>query len=171
LGLPPDLSRHAAGLARILDGIALSGGNAKLAAAALFFTVMLFFARPVFLVDINAMNSLSDETISADRNLQRVWGDVTSRVYVMTEGKNIVELQAKSDRLAEMFREDVQRGAVKAAFLLSDLFPGEELARRRAAGLRASGRPRGSRISGGSSCRRGGRWGSPLTPLPPSLPC
>jgi predicted exporter/SAM-dependent methyltransferase len=135
--MPPALKPRSAWLGRILDGIALSGGNAKLAAAALFFTVMLFFARPVFLVDINAMNSLSDETIAADRNLQRVWGDVTSRVYVMTEGKNIVELQAKSDRLAEMFREDVQRGAVKAAFLLSDLFPGEELARRRAADWRA----------------------------------
>jgi SAM-dependent methyltransferase len=36
-----------------------------------------------------------------------------------------------------MFREDLRRGAVKVAFLLSDLFPGEELARRRAADWRA----------------------------------
>ncbi len=36
-----------------------------------------------------------------------------------------------------MFREDLRRGAVKEAFLLSDLFPGEELARRRAADWQA----------------------------------
>ncbi len=135
--MPPALKPRSPWLGRILDGIALSGGKAKLAAAALFFTTMLFFARPVFLVDINAMNSLSDETISADRTLQQVWGDLTSRVYVMTEGKNSVELQAKSDRLAGMFREDVKRGTINAAFLLSDLFPGEELARRRAADWQA----------------------------------
>ena len=135
--MPPALKPRSTRLGRILDGIALSGGNAKLAAAALFFAVMLFFARPVFLVDINAMNSLSDETVAADRTLQRVWGDLTSRIYVMTEGKTIGELQAKSDRLAGMFREDLQRGTVKAAFLLSDLFPGEELARRRAADWKA----------------------------------
>jgi len=98
---------------------------------------MLFFARPVFLVDINAMNSLSAETVAADRTLQRVWGDLTSRVYVMTEGKTITELQAKSDRLAMLLQEDLRRQTVKAAFLLSDLFPGEELARRRAADWRA----------------------------------
>jgi len=135
--MPPALKPRSARLGRILDGITLSRGNAKLTAAALFFTVMLFFARPVFLVDINAMNSLSDETIAADRALQQIWGDVTSRIYVMTEGKNIVDLQAKSDRLAVMFQEDLQRETMKAAFLLSDLFPGEEIARRRAADWQA----------------------------------
>jgi uncharacterized protein len=135
--MPPSLKQRSQRLGRILDGIALSGGNAKLAAAVLFFLVMLFFARPVFLADINAMNSLSAESISAEKNLQRVWGDLTSQVYVMTEGKSLVELQAKSDRLAWMFREDFQRGVVKTAFLLSDLFPGEELARRHVADWRS----------------------------------
>ncbi len=135
--MPPALKPRGAWLGRALDGIVLSGGKARLAAAALFFMVMLFFARPVFLVDINAMNSLSAETVAADRALKRVWGDLTSRIYVMTEGKTIGELQAKNDRLAGMFREDLRLGTVKAAFLLSDIFPGEELARRRAAEWRA----------------------------------
>lgn len=131
--MPPALKPRNPWLGRILDGIALSAGKAKLVAAALFFAVMLFFARPVFLVDIAAMNSLSAETIAADRTLKRIWGDLTNRIYVMTEGKNIEELQAKSDRLAGMFREDCRRGTLQAAFLLSDLFPAEEIARRRAA--------------------------------------
>ncbi|MFH2075174.1 MAG: MMPL family transporter, partial [Pseudomonadota bacterium] len=135
--MPPALKPRGVWLGRTLDGIALSGEKTKLAAAVFFFIVMLFFARPVFLVDINAMNSLSDETIAAEQTFQKVWGDLTSRIYVMTTGKTIGELQAKSDRLAGMFREDLQRGTVKAAFLLSDLFPGDELARRRAAAWRA----------------------------------
>ena len=135
--MPPALKPRSAWLARILDGIALSGGKATLAAAALFFTVMLFFARPVFLVDIAAMNSLSAETIAADQTVKRIWGDLTNLVYVMTEGKSIGELQAKSDRLAGMFREDLRKGTLRAAFVISDLFPGEEMARRRAADWQA----------------------------------
>jgi uncharacterized protein len=131
--MPPALKTRNSGLGLFLDKIALPGGRMKLAAAAIFFAVMLFFARPVFLVDIGAMNSLSGETIAADRTLQRVWGDLTSRVYVMTEGKTFAELQDKSDRLSGMFREELKRGTLEGAFLLSDIFPGEKLAGRRAA--------------------------------------
>jgi predicted exporter/SAM-dependent methyltransferase len=135
--MPPALKPHNRWLGRLLDKVSLPGAKAKLAAAALFFTVMLFFARPIFLADINAMNSLSTETVAAERTIQGIWGDLTSRVYVMTEGQTLAALQAKSDRLAGMFREDVRQGAVRTAFSLADLFPGEELARRRAADWRA----------------------------------
>ncbi len=135
--MPPALRHRGARLGRLLDGIALRGGRVKLAAAALFFTAMLFFARPVFLVDISAMNSLSPESVAAEQTLQRVWGDLTSRVTVMIEGATLSQLQAKSDRLAEMVRRDRDRGVLGAAFLLADLYPGEELAGRRAADWRA----------------------------------
>ena len=94
---------------------------------------MLCFARPVFKVDINAMNSMSTETVAADRAVQQVWGDLASRVYFMTEGRNLEELQAKSDRLSMMLREDLNRGTIKGAFTVADLFPGEALAKRHAA--------------------------------------
>ena len=135
--MPPALKTRDPWLGRILDRFALSGEKTKLVVAALFFGVMLCFARPVFQVDIGAMNSLSKETLAAEKTFQRVWGDLTSRVYLMTEGKNLEELQAKSDRLAGMFREDLKRGTVGAAFALSDLFPGEALARRHAADWQA----------------------------------
>jgi len=131
--MPPALKTRDPWLSRILDRIALSGGKAKLVAVALFFGVMLCFARPVFQVDINAMNSLSTETVAAEKTLQRVWGDLTSRVYLMIEGGSLADLQAKSDRLAGMLRDDLNRGTVGAAFALSDLFPGEELAKSHAA--------------------------------------
>jgi len=135
--MPPAQKTRNPWLSRILDRIALSGGKAKLVAVALFFGVMLCFARPVFHADINAMNSLSAETVSAEKTLQRVWGDLTSRVYLMIEGGSLTDLQTKSDRLAGMLRDDLNRGTVGAAFVLSDLFPGEALARRHAAGWNA----------------------------------
>jgi predicted exporter/SAM-dependent methyltransferase len=135
--MPPALKTRNSRLGVFLDKIVLPGGRMKLAAAALFFVVMLFFARPVFQVDVGAMNSLSGETIAAEKTLQRVWGDMTSRVYVMTEGKTLAELQDKSDRLSGMFGEELKRGTLEEAFLLSDIFPGERLAARRAADWRA----------------------------------
>lgn len=140
--MPPALKTRDPWLSRILDRIALSGGKAKLVAVALFFGVMLSFARPVFQVDINAMNALSMETIAAEKTLQRVWGDLTSRVYLMIEGGSLADLQAKSDRLAGMLREDLNRGTVGAAFALSDLFPGEALAKRHAADWQSFWTPR-----------------------------
>ncbi|MBN2437892.1 MAG: MMPL family transporter [Deltaproteobacteria bacterium] len=140
--MPPALKIRDPWLGRILDRIALSGGKARLAAVALFFGVMFCFARPVFQVDINAMNSMSAQTIAADRTIRKVWGDMTSRIYLMTEGQNLEELQAKSDRLAGMFREDLNRGTVKGAFVVADLFPGEALAKRHAADWKVFWTPR-----------------------------
>jgi predicted exporter/SAM-dependent methyltransferase len=140
--MPPALKTRNIRLSRILDRIALSGGIAKAVAVALFFLVMLCFARPVFQVDINAMNSMSTETVAADRTVQRVWGDLTSRIYLMTEGRSLEDLQAKSDRLSMMLREDLNRGTVKGAFVLADLFPGEALAKRHAADWKTFWTPR-----------------------------
>jgi predicted exporter len=134
--MPPALTLRGQWLGRTLDRIALGGGKVQSAAVALFFVAMLLLARPVFLVDINAMNALSDDSIAAERTLQRVWGDLTSRLYVMTEGRSLAELQGKADRLADALKADMVRGVVKEAFLLADLFPGEALADRRAAAWR-----------------------------------
>ena len=140
--MPPALKIRNIWLSRVLDKVVLSGGKAGIGAAALLFGVMLCFARPVFHVDIHAMNSLSEETVAAERTLQTVWGDLTSRVYLMTEGRSLQELQAKSDRLTGMLKEDLKRGKIGAGFALSDLFPGEDLARRRAADWQAFWAPR-----------------------------
>jgi predicted exporter/SAM-dependent methyltransferase len=139
--MPPALKIRNLWLGRALDKVVLSGGKVGISAA-LLFVVMLCFARPVFHVDIHAMNSLSEETLAADRAFRAVWGDLTSRVYLMTEGRNLQELQAKSDRLAGMLKEDAKRGKIGAGFALSDLFPGEDLARRHAADWQAFWTPR-----------------------------
>lgn len=135
--MPPALKPRNPWLNRGLDRIALSGGKASLAAVALFFGTMLLFARPVFQVDINAMNSMNPDTVAADQTIRRVWGDMASRVYLMTEGQSLAELQVKGDRLAVMLQEDIDRGVIRGAFALSDLYPGETLAGRHASDWKA----------------------------------
>ncbi len=140
--MPPALKIRNTWLNRALEKVVLSGGKAGIVGALILFGVMLFFARPVFQVDINAMNSLSSETIAADKKIQDLWGNLTSRVYMMIEGRSPSELQMKNDRLSVLLGDDLRRGAVASAFLPSDLFPGEELAGRRAAAWRAFWTPR-----------------------------
>ncbi|MBA4421659.1 MAG: MMPL family protein [Syntrophus sp. (in: bacteria)] len=135
--MPPALKTRNRWLSRTLEKVVLSGGKAGIAATVLLFGIMLFFARPVFQVDINAMNSLSGETLAAEKKIQELWGNLTSRVYMMIEGRSISELQMKNDRLSVLLGDDLRRGVVTSAFLPSDLFPGEGLAGRRAAAWQA----------------------------------
>ncbi len=101
----------------------------KLIAALAFGLVMLFFARPVFNVDINSMNSLSKETITAENNIQKTWGDLSGKCYVFLQAPDISQLQQKNDQLLPLLTKDVQAGKLSAAFLPSLLFPSPERGR------------------------------------------
>ncbi len=95
----------------------------KLIAAVVFALVMIFFARPVFNVDINSMNSLSKETIAAENNMQRTWGDLSGKCYVFLQASNISQLQLKNDQLLAVLSKDVQAGKLSSVFLPSLIFP------------------------------------------------
>ena len=72
-------------------------GRTGLWAAALFAVAMLPFARPVFDVSLQAMNTVGAETCAAEKLLTDVWGGMFDKVYVLTEGPSIEELQAQGD--------------------------------------------------------------------------
>jgi predicted exporter len=115
-----------------LQGIAdtlTKGGWMAAFAAILFGAVMLFFAKPDFRVDLQAMNSVSRETLAAEKLIRGVWGDVFSRIFLAVEGKTLPELRAREDRLAGLLEEESKKGTVTAAFLPSMIFPGEERAK------------------------------------------
>lgn len=137
--MPPAKRVRKSPLATLLDRIVPSegSGRGRLAAAALLFGVMLCFARPVFQVDLNAMNSMSAATLAAESRVQAIWGNLTSRVYLLTEGPGQRALQDQSDALAPWLEEDERRSVIRAPFVLSDLFPGEARARRQAEAWRA----------------------------------
>jgi len=66
-----------------------------LIAAIVFGLIMLFFAKPVFNVDLNAMNSMSENTINADKKMQSVWGNLSGKCYVFLQAPSIAQLQKK----------------------------------------------------------------------------
>ncbi len=126
--MPPATKRSNRLLFDALNKIA-APANWKLIAAIVFGLIMLFFAKPVFNVDLNAMNSMSKDTINADKKMQSVWGNLSGKCYVFLEASSIAQLQKKNDQLMTWLSADVQHEKLSPAFLPSILFPSPDKAR------------------------------------------
>jgi predicted exporter/precorrin-6B methylase 2 len=126
--LPPARSESWLPLQRFANWIATTAGKKKAYAAAGLALVLLFFANPVFHVDLGTMNSVTKETLEAEKLLADVWGNLFSRIYVMVEGRNVQELQQKGDRLAALLGQEGRAGTLVSAFVPSLVFPGEQRA-------------------------------------------
>ncbi|MCX5849376.1 MAG: MMPL family transporter [Deltaproteobacteria bacterium] len=100
----------------------------KLIAAIVFGLIMLFFAKPVFNVDLNAMNSMSENTINADKKMQSVWGNLSGKCYVLLEAPTLAQLQKKNDQLMDWLSNDVRQENLSSVFLPSVLFPSQDTA-------------------------------------------
>ena len=109
----------------------------KLIAAIIFGLAMLFFAKPVFNVDMNSMNSMSKETINADRKMRDVWGNLSGRCYVFLEASDEKQLRKKNDQLAGWLAGDVRDEKLSSPFLPTVLFPTQETAQKNLAAWRA----------------------------------
>jgi predicted exporter/SAM-dependent methyltransferase len=114
----------------LANRLASAQGTAKTYAAFGLAVVLLFFARPVFQVDLNAMNSVSEETIAAEKRVSEVWGNLFGRIYVMVEGRGLHELQRQADHMADRLEREVGSGALASAFSPAFIFPGEARAAR-----------------------------------------
>lgn len=101
----------------------------KLISAIIFGLIMLIFAKPVFNVDLQAMNSLSKDTIQAEQKLQKIWGNLSGKCYVLLEAEDLKGLQDKNERLMTLLAADVQKEKLAPVFLPSVLFPSERLAK------------------------------------------
>lgn len=101
----------------------------KVIAAAFFALGMLFFAKPVFNVDLQAMNSLRPETLAAEKQMQNVWGNLSGKCYVLLEASSMEELQGKNQQLMVLLAEYVQKEKLAPVFLPAVLFPAESSAR------------------------------------------
>jgi predicted exporter len=123
--LPPggERSLH---LQKVADALA-GTGRKGLWAAAIFAGVMVFFAKPVFNVSLQAMNTVGAETIAAEKLLTEVWGGIFDKVYVLAEGPSIEELQHQGDVLLEKINADLRSGVLSSGFVSSMIAPGAEL--------------------------------------------
>lgn len=110
----------------LANRVASAGGMGKTYAAIALCVVMLFFAKPVFQVDLNAMNSVSEASLAAEKQVGDVWGNLFGRIYVMVEGRDLPDLQRQADRMADRLEREVGSGALAAAFSPAFIFPGAE---------------------------------------------
>jgi predicted exporter/SAM-dependent methyltransferase len=88
--------------------------------------IMLVLARPDFKVDLSAMNTVSRETLHAEKLITETWGNVLGSIYLMTEASSLEDLQRKGDRLAAELGKEIETGVLSAAFTTSVVFPGRE---------------------------------------------
>jgi len=139
--MPPARGKSLLPVQAFANWIATSAGKKKAYAAVGLAMVLLFYAKPVFHVDLNAMNSVSKETLAAEKLLADVWGNLFSRIYVMVEGRDVKELQQKGDRLATLLDQDFRTGTLASAFVPSMIFPGEQRADQNFAAWRAFWQP------------------------------
>lgn len=102
----------------------------KFAGAVLFALIMLFWAKPVFNVDLQAMNSLRPQTLAAEQKIQSIWGSLSGKCYILLEASDMQELQKKNQWLAGVLASDIQNEKLAPVFLPSALFPSEDVARK-----------------------------------------
>lgn len=121
--LPPASAKRSRPLQRLADGFAgfgVKGGLSALVIAG----VLIFWARPHFNIDLSAMNSISDSTRRAESLFTSVWGDIFSKIYVMTEADSVEGLQQKADQVLAEIGQASRDRQIEAAMPASELFPG-----------------------------------------------
>jgi predicted exporter len=123
--MPPAAHRRRLLLPSFVRNVTRFGGKPAAVAAAGFALVMLFFARPVFDVDFREMNTVSRATREAEAQLNRTWGNLSDRVFLMSVADSLQTLQNRGDRLAQMLEEDIQRGFFNTAFHPAMVLPGD----------------------------------------------
>jgi len=125
--MPPAARKGNPWLIRVVDWAFLSGRWWKAGVALVFAGGMAFIANPDYRIDLQAMNFLTPETLKAEKAVQKSWGDMSRKVYILLEGETAEGIQKQSDRLSRVLAEETGTGRLSSAFLPSTLFPGEEL--------------------------------------------
>ena len=126
--MPPAARKSNPLLVKTINKIA-APANWKLIATVLLGLILLFFARPQFDAGMNAMNSVSKETINAEKVLKDTWGNFSGKCYIFLEAQSLEQLQQKNDRLTAVLAADVQKEKLSSVFLPTMLFPSQEMAK------------------------------------------
>jgi uncharacterized protein len=112
-------------LQKFVNGFALKGEKYKFAMALGFGFVMLYFAKADFQVDLRTMNTVSDRTRAAENQIQKTWGNIFSKVFLMVEEHTLEALQETSDMVLSAMEKEMASQIVSSAFLPSMIFPGK----------------------------------------------
>ena len=109
---------------RFLSRITVGRGFRALTVAVVMFAVALVFARPKFVVDLAAANTVRAETARDEAHVRSVWGDIFHRVYLLIDAKDEADFRAKSDAWLALLQQEKTAQVVDHAFSPSMLTPG-----------------------------------------------
>ena len=109
---------------RFLSRITVGRGFRALTVAVVMFAVGLVFARPKFVVDLAAVNTVRAETARDEARVRSVWGDIFHRVYLLIDAKDEADFRAKSDAWLALLQQEKAAQVVDHAFSPSMLTPG-----------------------------------------------
>ncbi|MDL2330224.1 MMPL family transporter [Desulfosarcina sp. OttesenSCG-928-A07] len=99
-----------------------SMGTKGMAAAVMIAAFMIFFARPGFNANMENLNTVSRESLAAEKHFLTVWGNIFTKVFLLAEAKTPAALQATGDAL--LSRMEKEPGLLDQTFLPSMIFPG-----------------------------------------------
>lgn len=132
--LPRVLPVYPVGLQRrrplqfFVDKLAGTGLSGVFMAAGLVLMTMLWGGFPSFDVSLESMNTVSKKTMAADKVFKDTWGDMGSRVLLMTEGNSLGQVLSNDQKLTAAINHDLHSGALQAAFISSMFFPDQATA-------------------------------------------
>jgi predicted exporter len=109
---------------RFLSRITVGRGFRALTVAIVIFAVGLVFARPKFVVDLAAANTVRAETARDEARVRSVWGDIFHRVYLLIDAKDEADFRVKSDAWLTLLQQEKAAHVVDHAFSPSMLTPG-----------------------------------------------
>ena len=116
-----------------LRRLTVGRGFRALAVGVALFAVALVFARPTFVVDLEAMNTIRAETARDEARVRAVWGDIFHRVYVLIDANNDADFRRQSDVWLSLVERQKAAGVLARAFSPSALSPGPAMASEHAA--------------------------------------
>jgi predicted exporter/SAM-dependent methyltransferase len=111
-----------------LARITVGRGFRALAVATVMFALGLVFARPKFVVDLAAANTVRPETARDEAKVKSVWGDIFHRVYLLIDAKDDADFRQKSDAWLTVLEQQKTAGLIDHAFSPSMLSPGPVIA-------------------------------------------
>ncbi len=126
--MPPAKRTKAPLIQSLINSKAFSGKPVITLIVSVFGIVMIFFAKPSFVVDLNRMNTVSKDTLEAEELVSKTWGDINNQIFLLSESASLADLHKESDGLSAVLKRSEQKGLIQSAFTPSVLYPGETLA-------------------------------------------
>ncbi|MBW1845863.1 MAG: MMPL family transporter [Deltaproteobacteria bacterium] len=124
--IPPAKREKPFIIKNFVNKLALFSTKSKLISAAIFFLGMLVFAKPVFHVDLSSLNTISADTSKSEKHIRKTWGNISDRIFLVSEAQNIEELRATGDKIAAHMEKDISSEILSPSFATSMIFPGIE---------------------------------------------